>query len=166
MEYVLTQKGLVSPVVMPIVFQIMLVINIQKEMKPRESKIIVVAWYLLAVISSFVLYICKFDVYTLYIWILTFLLGYPVLYGFEKLGDRLNTDLSVEERVQYEKITGIFRKILGVLVLVFVLIGGVERFIANELDRKVVVLSKVLYIVLGILFLYSGTLKKNGKNNE
>lgn len=169
MEYVLTQKGLCLPVIMPIVYQIMLIISMQREMKPKERKRITVGWYLLAVLTEAILYICKFDLYVCYIWILVFGLGYPVLYGFEKLGDRLNADLTAEEWKHYNQMTDIFRKIAGVIILAFVFMGGVERFIANKLDKKIVILSEILYAILGVLLICGGTLKKNkgfedGKN--
>lgn len=154
MEYILTEKGLFVPIILPLILQWMLIIDIGKGISKRNKKIVIIVWYLILGISGGVLYLCKFDRYLCYIWILIFIFGYPLLHKFALLGDKLNSDLSEREQKIYNKIIAVFIAITGCCIFVFAIFGGLSKFIVKGLRTEVALLSKILYIVLGILFIF------------
>lgn len=158
--YVLTEKGLVLPVIMPLVFQLMFMIDIQRKLSQRLKCMVTVVWYLFGIGIGYLLYIYGFDNYLCYIWILLFVLGYPVLYAFSRLGDSLNQKLSVEEQKNYNKIINIFLSIVGIMIIAFVCLEGFWKFIVNNLEYKIAIISKILYTILGISCIFRGILLK------
>ena len=160
MEYILTEKGLFISIIVPLILQWMLIIDIGKGMSKRNKKIVTIVWYLILAISGGLLYLCKFDSYLCCIWILIFIFGYPVLYGFAKLGDKLNKGLSEKEQEIYNKIVSAFMNIAGCCIIIFGCFGGLSKFIVKGLEIETVMISKILYIVLGMLCIFRGMSKR------
>lgn len=154
MEYILTEKGLVIPIIVPLVWQAIIVIDIVKRLAGTKRRMITIIWCLLGSITGGFLYLCGFNIYLCYIWILTYVIGYPVLYGFDKLGDLLNKDVPSEEsKIDniIDIIVCVFMSIVGCIVLVFVCLGGVSKFFTKGLEMRIAKLSEILYLFIGIL---------------
>lgn len=160
MDYFLTEKGLILPIMMPLVWQIIVIIEIERCMFHRMKWIFVSAWYLFGIAIECLLYVCHFDVYVCYIWILGVIAGYPVLYLFSKLGNLINKDLTSEEQKIYFRFTSISVGIAGICIILFVLIGNFSEVVCKHLESKIIIFSKLLYLMLGVSCMISSVVLK------
>lgn len=163
MDYLLTEKGLILPIMMPSVFEMIVIIEIQRCMFHRMKWLFVSAWYLFGIIIECFLYFYHFDFYLCYIWILGVIAGYPILYCFSKLGDLINRDFTSEEQKIYYRISGIGVGIIGICILLFVLFGKFNEIVCENLDSKTIFFSKFLYVLLGLSCVLSGVALKRSE---
>ena len=150
MDYLLIEKGLILPIMIPLVFEMIVIIEIQRCMFHRMKWVFVSTWYLFGIVIECFLCLYHFDFYLCYIWILGVIAGYPILYIFSKLGDLINRDFTLEEQKMYYRISGIWVGIIGICILLFVLFGNFSEIVCKNLDSKTIFFSKFLYLLLGL----------------
>ena len=166
MDYILTEKGLILPIMIPLVFEMIVIIEIQRCMFPRMKWIFVATWYLFGIIIECFLFFYHFDFYICYIWILGVIAGYPILYFFSKLGDFVNKDLTLEEQKIYYRFSRVWVGIIGICILLFVLFGKFSEIVCKNLDSKTVFFSKCLYLLLGLSCVLSSVALKRIEKME
>lgn len=163
MDYLLTEKGLILPIMIPLVFEMIVIIEIQRCMFHRMKWVFVSTWYLFGIIIECFLCFYHLDFYLCYIWILGVIAGYPILYFFSKLGDLINRDFTLEEQKMYYRISGIWVGIIGICILLFVLFGNFSEIVCKNLDSKTIFFSKFLYLLLGLSCVLSSVALKRIK---
>lgn len=171
-EYVLTERGLIIPIILPLEVQIMILIDIQSHMLKKIKTLIAFGHYLFGIISVSLLYMNQYGNYLCFIWGMMFLIGYPVLYIFFKLGDLTNQNLSKEEKIVYKKLSDIFTDVIAIFGFLVMILAFSDEFwgmIAKNLEFKIIALSKMVYVTLGLLCIARGLIYKKSslwKNNS
>lgn len=163
MEYILTERGLIIPIILPLEIQLMILIDVQSHMLKKIKPLIVFGHYLFGLISVSLLYMNQYGNYLCFIWGMMFLVGYPVLYIFFKLGDSKNQNLSTEAKIVYKKLSDIVTNVIVIFGFLVIALAFSDRFwmiIAENLEFKIIALSKMVYVTLGLLCIARGMLYK------
>ena len=160
MDYLLTEKDLMFPIIIPLFFEIMVIIETQRCRFPQRKWVFALAWYLFGIIVECFLYLYHFDIFLCYIWILEVMAVYPIFYFFAKLGDLINKDLTLEEQQRYYDFLRIKSRMIGICILFFVCFEKFNLIIYKNLDNKTVFFSKFLYLLLGVSCVLSSVVLK------
>lgn len=160
MDYLLTEKGLILPIMIPLVFEMIVIIEIQRCMFHRMKWVFVSTWYLFGIIIECFLCFYHLDFYLCYIWILGVIAGYPILYIFSKLGDLINRDFTLEEQKIYYNFSHVWVRMIGICILLFVHFEKFNQIVCKNLDSKTAFFSKCLYLLLGLSCVLSSVVLK------
>lgn len=97
----LTDTGLIITIITPLVFIMINLIEMQRKMEKKMRIACTAFLFVIMVVSSGIFYRCRFEPYFCFIWLITLLAGYPILYFLSYLGNRIEDhvpkDLTVNE---------------------------------------------------------------------
>lgn len=111
---------------------------------------LVVFVYFVAGVVTFILFVYfKFEKYFCYIWILTFVMSYPILFYFSKKGDCFVNNLSEQEMNKYNNISKNMLYAIGVFIIIGTFANKYLNMVDFDLDGEISVISTVLYLIWG-----------------
>lgn len=167
----LTDTGLIITIITPLVFIMINLIEMQRKMEKKMRMACTAFLFVIMVVSSGIFYRCQFEPYFCFIWLITLLAGYPILYFLSYLGNRIENhvpkDLTVNEmevgKKMVEKSYSNVQKILGISIVVAVMLNIFLKFFLLDVEHTMRLLSNILYILVGISFWVRGTSTKNSR---